>query len=40
MGNNVEGLGKWAYEVVSEKAQPYQFDSGGFRLIFLRSHFM
>ncbi|KAK7278017.1 hypothetical protein RJT34_23038 [Clitoria ternatea] len=28
LGNNVEVLGKWANEVVSEKVQPYNFDSG------------
>ncbi|XP_004495646.1 uncharacterized protein [Cicer arietinum] len=26
--NNMEVLGKWGYGVASEKAQPYQFDSG------------
>lgn len=26
----MEVLGKWGYGVASEKAQPYQFDSGGF----------
>ncbi|RDX79326.1 Rab9 effector protein with kelch motif, partial [Mucuna pruriens] len=27
-GNNMEVLGKWAYEVVSDKVQPCHFDSG------------
>ncbi|KAL5068818.1 hypothetical protein RYX36_019705 [Vicia faba] len=28
VGNNMEVLGKWSYGVASEKAQPYQLDSG------------
>lgn len=27
--NNMEVLGKWSYEVVSDKVNPCHFDSGG-----------
>ena len=31
--NNMEVLGKWAYEVVSDKVNPCHFDSGGLILL-------